>query len=46
VRPSANGAETLDALEKDPTVRGVIIASGLKKDIFTAGRVARALGHV
>mmetsp|Transcript_13936 Transcript_13936/g.16806 ORF Transcript_13936/g.16806 Transcript_13936/m.16806 type:complete len:264 (+) Transcript_13936:93-884(+) len=29
--------ETLKALENDPTVKGVIFASGLKKDIFTAG---------
>lgn len=27
----------LDALEADPAVRGVVIASGLKKDVFTAG---------
>lgn len=26
-------------MEKDSSVRGVIIASGLKKDIFTAGHV-------
>jgi enoyl-CoA hydratase/carnithine racemase len=30
-------AAALDALEADPEVRGVIIASGVKKDIFTAG---------
>jgi enoyl-CoA hydratase/carnithine racemase len=27
----------LDALERDASVRGVIIASGVKKYIFTAG---------
>ena len=27
----------LDSLEADPSVRGVVIASGLKKDVFTAG---------
>jgi hypothetical protein len=35
-RPRAPPA-ALDALEADASVRGVIIASGLKKDIFTAG---------
>lgn len=28
---------TLEALEADPAVRGVIWASGLKRDVFTAG---------
>lgn len=30
-------ASTLDELEADPSVRGVIFASGLKRDVFTAG---------
>ena len=30
-------AAALDELEADPTVRGVVIASGLQKDVFTAG---------
>ncbi len=30
-------ATALDALEADPSVRGVIFQSGLKKDVFTAG---------
>lgn len=30
-------ADTLEQLEKDPSVRGVIFQSGLKKDVFTAG---------
>ena len=27
----------LDALEADPRVRGLVIASGLKRDVFSAG---------
>ena len=30
-------ASALDALEADPSVRGVIFQSGLKRDVFTAG---------
>ena len=37
-------AAALDELEKDRAVRGVVIASGLKKDIFTAGCAAQPLG--
>ena len=33
----ASVAAALDELEKDRSVRGVVICSGLKKDIFTAG---------
>ena len=33
-------AAALDELEKDTSVRGIIIASGVKKDIFTAGCAA------
>ena len=29
---------SIDKLEQDPKCRGVIFASGLKRDIFTAGR--------
>ena len=32
-----SAAAALDELEKDRSVRGVVICSGLKKDIFTAG---------
>ena len=38
----ASAAAALDGLEKDRSVRGVVIASGLKKDIFTAGCVRHA----
>ena len=40
VDPSINCTlilQTLEALEADPAVRGVIWASGLKRDVFTAG---------
>ena len=37
-------AAALDELEKDRSVRGVVIASGLKKDIFTAGCVVPSRG--
>lgn len=29
--------DTLDTLEKDPKVRGVIFISGIQRDVFTAG---------
>lgn len=41
--------EVLEALEAEEAVRGVIWASGLKRDVFTAGndlKVASALRHV
>jgi 3,2-trans-enoyl-CoA isomerase len=30
-------AETLDTLEANPKIRGVIFQSGLQRDVFTAG---------
>jgi 3,2-trans-enoyl-CoA isomerase len=39
--PRSQPTAALDALEKDPAVRGVIFCSGLKKDIFTAGCAAK-----
>ena len=36
-----SAAAALDELEKDRSVRGVVICSGLKKDIFTAGCATR-----
>jgi 3,2-trans-enoyl-CoA isomerase len=30
-------AETLDTLETNPKIRGVIFQSGLQRDVFTAG---------
>lgn len=39
----AHRAAALDKLEKDRAVRGVVIVSGLKKDIFTAGCAVQPL---
>lgn len=33
----------LDACEEDPKVRGIVLRSGLKKDVFTAGNDIKEL---
>jgi len=35
--------DTLEQLEKDPTIRGVIFSSGLSRDVFTAGNDIKEL---
>ena len=37
--------EALDNLEADSAIDGIIITSGLKRDVFTAGTIAQSTNH-